>query len=296
MNKIRKIKNYILYFIASIMYCKNSISRKHQKHIVYSIEDTIKKIIDNRCSVARFGDGEMMILTGKSISFQKYDQNLKNKLVEVIISNHDNFLICIPDVFNGMEKYNFNAREFWKLHLMEYRDEWIKMFNPEKKYYNAFISRLYNDYKNKNNCEQWFFKIKKIWYQKEIVVIEGEKSRLGVGNDLFSEVKKVERIICPPKNAFDKYYKIINEASKLNKDKLILVALGPSAKPIVYELYNKGYQAIDIGHIDIEYEWFLRNAERKIAIPNKDVNEASGGQAVEDFFDQDYYNQIISVI
>ena len=32
------------------------------------------------------------------------------------------------------------------------------------------------------------------------------------------------------------------------------------------DLYNLGYQAIDIGHIDIEYEWFLRNATKNIKV------------------------------
>ena len=35
-----------------------------------------------------------------------------------------------------------------------------------------------------------------------------------------------------------------------------------------------GYWAIDIGHVDVEYEWFLRGAKDKIQIEGKYVNEA----------------------
>lgn len=37
-----------------------------------------------------------------------------------------------------------------------------------------------------------------------------------------------------------------------------------------------GYQALDIGHMDIEYEWYLMGAKEKVDLPNKSVNEVSG--------------------
>jgi glycosyltransferase family protein len=108
------------------------------------------------------------------------------------------------------------------------------------------------------------------------LIIEGEKSRLGIGNDLFNNSKSIKRIICPAENAFNVYNKIFAEAKKFDKSFLILLALGPTSTVLVYDLYNLGYQAIDIGHIDIEYEWFLRNATKKIQINNKYVNEVYG--------------------
>ena len=49
-----------------------------------------------------------------------------------------------------------------------------------------------------------------IWNDKEIVIIEGDKSRLGIGNDLFNNSKLIERVICPTRNAFNSYSKILN--------------------------------------------------------------------------------------
>jgi len=43
-----------------------------------------------------------------------------------------------------------------------------------------------------------FKKLKKIWDGKDIIIIESEKSRLGVGNDLFDNTKSIKRILCPP--------------------------------------------------------------------------------------------------
>ena len=39
-------------------------------------------------------------------------------------------------------------------------------------------------------------------------------------------------------------------------EKLILLMLGPTAKVLGFQLSREGYQAIDIGHIDSEYEWY----------------------------------------
>ena len=39
------------------------------------------------------------------------------------------------------------------------------------------------------------------------------------------------------------------------KSVLFLVALGPTATVLAYDLSKIGYQAIDIGHIDISFVW-----------------------------------------
>jgi len=88
--------------------------------------------------------------------------------------------------------------------------------------------------------------------------------------------KKVKRILCPPKNAYKIYNKILERIELEDKKQLILLALGPTATILAYDLAKEGYQAVDIGHMDIEYEWYLRKADRKIDIENKAVNEVSG--------------------
>lgn len=45
-------------------------------------------------------------------------------------------------------------------------------------------------------------------------MVEGEKSHLGVGNDLFVGAKSVQRILEPAQNAFDKYEELYKSAIK----------------------------------------------------------------------------------
>ena len=58
---------------------------------------------------------------------------------------------------------------------------------------------------DKNNSKTTFENLKKIWNGKNIIIIEGRYSRLGVANDLFNNAKSEKRILCPEKNAFAKY-------------------------------------------------------------------------------------------
>jgi hypothetical protein len=56
----------------------------------------------------------------------------------------------------------------------------------------------------------------------------------------------------------------------------------------------QGFQAIDIGNLDVEYEWFLRGSTEKIKIPGKYTSEAKGGRIVDDVQDEKYKSQILA--
>lgn len=122
-------------------------------------------------------------------------------------------------------------------------------------------------------------------------------SRLGVGNDLFDNAAKIGRIEAPATNSFDRYADILKAALKYaEKDILYLVALGPSASLLVYDLYKAGYQAVDIGHVDLEYEWFQNGSGGRSEVKTKYNNEYSGGSRVEDIHDAIYESQILEKI
>ena len=273
------------------------VLRKSQKQIpqIASIEETIQKIVREGCSVSRFGDGEILLTNNKAIGFQKADSKLGERLKEVLQSNADGHIVCLSDTFTDIYRYNRKARRFWRTHFFIYGHIWDNLLIPNKQYYNTFVTRPYMDFAQKTQCGKWFHDMQAIWQNRNIIFIEGEKSRLGVGNDLFHNAKSIKRILCPPTSAFDKYDSIINEAVKQSKYVLFLIALGPTATVLAYDLHKKGYQAIDIGHVDIEYEWWRMNAKRKVKIQNKYVNEAVGGNIVS-VAGEEYESQIIAKI
>ena len=50
------------------------------------------------------------------------------------------------------------------------------------------------------------------------------------------------------------------------------------------------------GHIDLEYEWFLRNVKERVIIADKYVNEVLGGRVSGFLEDDRYQGQIIARI
>ena len=92
---------------------------------------------------------------------------------------------------------------------------------------------------------------------------------------------------------FDKILEYLNNKN-IDKDTLILIALGPTATVLAYELCKIGFQSIDIGHFDLNYEFYLRNVTHTIKIPNKYVNEISGGSYnISSVKDKRYYKEIL---
>ena len=77
---------------------------------------------------------------------------------------------------------------------------------------------------------------------------------------------------------------------------MILLALGPTATVMSHALFREGFRAVDLGHADVEYEWFLREATERIPIPDKFVNEAGAGEGVGALEDESYQSQILLTI
>ena len=259
-------------------------------------EETLDKLINENCSISRLGDGEFDLIWGIGIQYQNVNDKLVKKLREILESNEDKLLIGINNAFDldYINKYNDFAKNYWKGWLKDNKYTVLKLLSKKKQYYSALISRFYIDYEDKSSVSEYVEKLKKLWDKKDVLVVEGEFSRLGVGNDLFNNMNSIQRIICPSENAFDEYDEIFEKILEYGKNKLILLALGPTATVLAYDLYKVGYRAIDIGHVDIEYEWFLRQVTEKVKIETKYVNEAKDGHDnIQDVNDEKYEREII---
>lgn len=263
---------------------------------VKSLEETISEIINHKKSISRFGDGEFrLILPNENLKFQEENQLLTERLKQVLTSHLENHLVAIPESFHSVKAFKLNVKYFWIGFINKYGNQLSRYLSKEKTYGNAFISRFYLDYENKSQVEKTIKNLKKIWQNKDVLIIEGEFSRLGIGNDLFDEVSSLQRLICPSKNAFSHYTEILEKAKKLGKDKLVLIALGPTATVLSYDLARAGFWAIDIGHVDIEYSWYLEKAEYKIPVKYRLVNESTNQDSIDlpEHLRESYLNSII---
>lgn len=260
---------------------------------VKDIDQSLDFILKNRCSVARFGDGEMDIIMGRSIPYQDYDPKLA-QFLETIIGqkSSDKLLICLSDVFERTERYTPACQNFWKGHLAAFGTAYARLCRAPW-YGSTFISRPYMDLQDKSVSAAYFSQLKSIWAGRDILIVEGQTSRSGVGNDLFQEAKSIQRIICPSKNAFSRYEDILKAVQEQGKNRLVLLMLGPTAKVLAYQLSGLGYEAVDIGHIDSEYEWFQMGADHKVKLSHKHTAEHNFDENITFTEDAGYRSQIV---
>ena len=267
----------------------------------YEIEDTIEMIVNHKCSMARFGDGELAIMAGYSRQkFQAFDSILSQRLREVVSCKEPQFLVAIADNYGSLEKYSRAGKSGIRNYMSNtVRNEHQKLLDRNRVYHNAYISRPYVLFSDCQSTEAGnrFTELKRIWKDREVIIIEGNQTRMGVGNDLLADAQSIIRIECPAENAFERYGEIL-DAAKENafEDALFLIALGPVAGVLAYDLFCEGFQAIDIGHLDLEYEWFKRGEGKRTEVPGKYNNEYVGGELVSEVNDTAYLNEIICKI
>lgn len=258
--------------------------------------ETLDYILENKCSIARFGDGEFDIIAGQSIPYQSYNESLARELREIVSRQSDNaFMSCLPDVFEKTERYTDACNNFWKGHLEHYQLLYGELCTADW-YGSTFMSRPYIDLADKSSAAGYFEKLKTLWADRDILIVEGNTTRSGIGNDLFDNAKSVARIICPSKDAYAFIREIEQEIREYGKNKLVLLMLGPTAKVIAYHLYREGYWLIDIGHIDSEYEWFRMGATGKVKLSNKHTAEHNFDQDICFEDSPQYDDQIVSRI
>lgn len=271
--------------------------RQFQRLRILDSFESIQYIIEHRCSVSRYGDGELAMMCGKDIGFQKADIRLRERLKQVLYA-HDvpNHVIGLPCHLQNVKGTVTSTRTFWGEFVCKYGNCFSPFIRNDCVYIDTQISRFYIGYHNYKRSTKQLAMLRQIWEDREIVIVEGTQSRTGVGNDLYDNAKSLQRILGYSTNGFSHYDEMLQAITSHvspKEGKLILLSYGPTATILAYDLAKLGYQAIDIGHLDIEYEWYRQKAPKGGVVKGKYTNEADGGSEVEECHDEKYLSQII---
>ena len=240
---------------------------------IMTVEDTILYLLKGK-SCARYGDGEFKLMDNKSINFQSANAVLAQRLRDTLDCYDPDILICLPSSLNSTSGMTKRAAEYWINFLVQNRKKWMKQLDTKRVYGDAFISRPYMDRKNKESSMKVFSSIRQLWDKRDVVIVEGEQTRFGIGNTLLDNANNIRRILCTQKNAFEQYDLILTAIDSFSRETLIILALGPTATVLVPPIHAKGFQALDLGHLDIEYEWYLMKTTTKVQVEGKYTNEA----------------------
>ena len=274
----RKFRFPFKFLNAAIRY--PAAQARVKRYSVMSIEETIDLLLRNpQLSLARYGDGELEMTWYKNIGFQPFDPKLSGRL-KALLQQQDaaanpNCLICLPDAFRTTRNMKNGSALFWFFHKSFYFKHYETLLNQQVRYGNTSVTRPYHDYKEKKLSRTIFDKFKQLYQGRRVLIVEGSGTRLGLGNDLLDGASDVKRITTLNRNAFSVYDRLFDTVleNAVNFD-LVLISLGPTATVLAYDLSQRGIRCIDSGHVDIEYEWMLASATKKIKVEGKNVNEA----------------------
>ena len=132
-----------------------TIPAAHKKfdgiNILNSI-DSIKYIIEHKCSVSRYGDGEfIMLLGGGYDDYQGADQKLAKRLKEVLVSTDaPNHIVGLPMPLKHTIGLRPSSRDFWDYFTLKKGVYFLPYLNFKAVYRYPTLKILYNVYRQKS--------------------------------------------------------------------------------------------------------------------------------------------------
>lgn len=229
---------------------------------VKTIDESLDAVATQKASLCRFGDGELNLIAERDINFQKASPLLAKRLGEVLSSQNPNIFIAIPRVLYSVEEPHRNLSISW-LKRSKFMREIIGRYieqDAQVQYYATEVTLAYAVYDTDfYDMEVYFRRFQDIWRERDIAIICGDRVFDKINTNIFDCASSVEYIHVPSVNAFESYNAIMDKALKIDKQKLVIAILGPTATVLAYDLGSMGYQALDLGHIAKAYDWYLKN-------------------------------------
>ncbi|MDO5563897.1 MAG: GT-D fold domain-containing glycosyltransferase [Eubacteriales bacterium] len=233
---------------------------------VLSPIDSIDYIKKSNKSFIRFGDGEIKLINGKDLSFQKYETKLSSILKEVISNYQQNVLIGINYmVFHDMDIIDDRTKAINFAHSQKIGMSYLKLCNKQNIYIDAAFGLLPAQ-SSLDNYDNFFEKLKQLFFNKDIILFIGENVKQYKHN-IFEYAKSFTVEYGPTTNAFSQYDEILERVKKYAKSpmgggqQIFCFILGPTGKALVYELSKLNYLAYDIGHMWKAYYFYKENLD-----------------------------------
>lgn len=275
-------------------------SRKNNFRVL-SPSETVRNIVEKQLSISRFGDGEFKIMfRKKGVGFQSYSDELRDELFKVESSNIN--AIAIPHGFSSTKNDKFSVKTFWWAYVAR-NNKFINNFVASKKqieFFDASFSRVITELRDKTEIDEMINNVKKIWHNKNVIMVEGSETRFGVANDLFENAISVNRILAPNEDSYNtidtienNVYQLLSDLNEKSNHVIVLIALGPTATVLAYRLKNH-VQSVDIGHFDLQYEFYKRGFYHKVPVNNRYDNESLTGNNIEKINSLEYTKQVYS--
>ena len=218
--------------------------------VTMTMRETMDQILERRLSLARYGDGELLLMSVPShnLPFQRNSPELREGLKAALSPDWvapGKVLVALPPAWRG------------HLHWMgTYIKAWPTLkplIDPSRRYGDAFVSRPEMfEKEGKSGIAQW----RRLWQGRPVLVVTGRGSRFDLIPELFDCAGKVDVLHTAPAHAFAEREAILQGVvERANADTLVLLSLGPTATVLAHSIAAKGVQALDIGHLSASYNF-----------------------------------------
>lgn len=212
---------------------------------ILSEHDTIRYLLEKKCSIARYGDGELKLCFGKSAISQKATRGIKNDLRKILKSKNPNCLIGIPRIKERTTWVSERKRIFWNKYK---QDQFYRLYDSKKQYGSAFVTR--GDAAPEIDNWDYYELVKQLWLNKPTILIQGEFQRFNKSLTLLGCSSVLYTMCEARRDAYKDIPDLISYIKRnVEKGTVVVISLGPAATVLAYELSLLGIQALDLGHM-----------------------------------------------
>lgn len=256
-----KIHIFFSKLLFPLFYSISNLMNMIKPLSIYSEEETIQKL-QQGYSFSRYGDGELQICVGRGGAggFQRCDPEITNALNQILAmdtKSNPGFIVGLISTLGSFKGYNLRQKKFYATYNLTRRNAILKLLYNEgrgQQYGDPVCVRVWGfHHDTKDTLYKKIEDLNKIWQEKNVLVVEGPSVKLGINTDVLYSAKSVSRIIVPAKEAFDKRKEIFDAVVHQKDFDLVLLACGPTATVLAYDIYKTGKQAIDFGQMQTDY-------------------------------------------
>jgi hypothetical protein len=192
---------------------------------------TLKKLQEG-LSIARFGDGELKMATGKEYVREPANRHMARELMEVLTHPHARCLVGIWPLSKQSPKYPS---------MSKHRERFKQVLSPDVKYYSSLISRP--DSAPWIRTIEYALEFQKLWEGKRVALLcEPANGALRA----IRGAATLDHIECPRHGAYE-YVDRFERQLLRNGPDVVIMACGPTATCLANRLSKHGVQAIDFG-------------------------------------------------
>lgn len=232
-----------------------------KKLSILTTEETLDLLEKEPFSFLRYGDGEIAIMQGKSIPFQEYQPKLAKRLQTMLKAEEKGLKIGIPYYYmHPLHSLNDFTRRFARA-LPAQRRFLCRNCSKNMTYIDTALTQVYQTYQE-YDFAKYYERMQKLLKDKDVTVVCGEGVLDRLEHQALAVCRSVEYVYAPSMNAYSKYNAILQQVLATDKERLVCVVLGPTAKVLVYDLHQAGYQAWDMGHYFKDYDAYKKQRPR----------------------------------